>query len=266
MKSYYAIVCAVLTCLFCNSAFGGPINQVCGTTGNTNEWTYCITPSVGPDPFGSASLLAWQGNALAALASNAATYGTSGLPSYYSAAPGTIPYTSLIATGYNSWLGLAGPLAPPFDGEYGNELFFGLQVTGPSGTPFEDTRLSATVTSTDSADYFSGASFASGGSLLANSYTQSSGSSLTYEGVGMAFQPLDPMEPMANLQSDVSNLLNGQTDTITVCYSISDTDFQNVCAQEPISPTPEPGTNSLLGLGLAGMLVMGRRLARRLRA
>lgn len=287
MKSHYAIVCAVLMCLFCNSAFGGTIGAVSGTV---NGWQYWITPSVGPNYFGSPSLGTWQGNALTSLKANDGSQGNSLFPSYYSVAGGTVPDTSIIATPYKSWLGVADPTGN-FAGEDGNEIYFGLHVIAPSGTTFSITQLSVTVTSTDGlvplnplgcsppgTGYFGGACFTAGTLTSYNSYTQgwigsteyTSGttpvSELAYEGVGMAINGAGytgtDAQQMAAVTSDAWGALGN--DVIQVCYSISGTNF-NACATEDTA-TPEPATGGLLSLGLACAWVFGKRLRRRARS
>jgi hypothetical protein len=87
----------------------------------------------------------------------------------------------------------------------------------------------------------------------------------------------DPTVQAAALTTALTAVDNGGTPyDINICYSVSGlfSGSSQACLEEPVTPnqqseqqiTPEPGTSSLLGLGLACMLVMGRRLAKRLRS
>lgn len=92
-----------------------------------------IFPAVGPS-LASPSFYGFSQNALQALQEDLPTLGGPG-PTQYNRLAGSLNPLSLIdsAFAFNSWLGIVNP-APPFDQEFGNQLYFGIQVVGGDGS------------------------------------------------------------------------------------------------------------------------------------
>jgi hypothetical protein len=105
--------------------------------------------SSAPNVFGSPSWPGYLSNAMTGLANGGATTGTAGQPTLYSSgtifAPG-----DFIATGFNSWKGIENP-GPPYEGENGNRLHFGVRVKG-NGQQFALWDLNFDMHSNDAAD------------------------------------------------------------------------------------------------------------------
>ncbi|MBE0542201.1 MAG: hypothetical protein IH623_12510 [Verrucomicrobia bacterium] len=94
--------------------------------------TLDVFASSAPNAFSSQSGWAvYAANALSSLENGLGTTGDRTVsPSAYEVAGPTIQPGDVMVTSFNSWMGVAGPLASPFNNEYGNRLHFGLHAYG----------------------------------------------------------------------------------------------------------------------------------------
>lgn len=94
--------------------------------------TVTVTPSVGPNGFGSPNYNAYVANATHALLFGLSSYGDVTLPSYYAAAS-SISAADAVVTGFPSWHGQADPatvFGSAYSSELGNRPLFGVVVNG----------------------------------------------------------------------------------------------------------------------------------------
>jgi len=245
-----------------------------------------VTPAVAPNRYGSPSYSAWVSNAIAAIGSGSATYGTPGTPSYYQAAPFVIPEAWDLVTSFYSWLGVADPGAtfgPDFVNELGNRILFGIHILG-NGTKFAISDLSFAASSTDSADLL-GFSYGAGSYNYGADYvgiiygtpnilvTSGPNTQLVDEligrGSGNALWPCGPGDPLPCSTPDEQQAAlnwwanyNGApyyfNGTYTLNYLDSDSVLSSVQGEGGVEfdPVPEPGTLFLV----AALLVLFGKL------
>lgn len=137
--------------------------------GQQDPVTISVIPTLAPNAFGSPSWDAWNANAIYALENGLSSYGDPASPTYYSAAPLTLPVSDNVVTNFPSWLGQANP-SGNFAGEYGNRLTFGLVVDG-NGSLISISELGFSSVSTDPYDTLgAGFSYAAGSYDYSDSY------------------------------------------------------------------------------------------------
>ena len=122
-----------------------------------------VFPALAPNAYGSPSYDGWVSNAIYALEHGLTSYGTPGMPTYYSQASSSIPGADIQVTSFYSWMGQANPgtvFGPAFASELGNRLSFGFHVDG-DGALFCISQLSFTATSGDPGNQL-GFTFAAG--------------------------------------------------------------------------------------------------------
>jgi len=110
-----------------------------------------VYPSIAPNVFSSPNADTYIANAIQGLQNGGAPTGTPGTPGFYSTTNGVVPINHLIVTNFNSWRGQLNP-PPPFDGEFGNRLHFGVTITNstPGQNRFSLSQVESEIVSTDS--------------------------------------------------------------------------------------------------------------------
>lgn len=110
------------------------------TTAAPAQLSIDVFPSIGPNSNGSPSFNDYAANAITGISTFGTPTGTPGTPSFYTPTPdgGHQSVLNILATDFPSWQGMVNP-APPFDGELGNQVYFGVLIRNPRGT---DIRLS----------------------------------------------------------------------------------------------------------------------------
>jgi hypothetical protein len=107
-----------------------------------------VVPTIGPDSFTSPNNTGYYQNAINAL-SGLSIFANSPAPAAaYTGPVGTISSNSVLATPYNSWMGVAPP-SGAYAGEFGNNLYFGGQMVSaqPGVQQFLVTSVSFSATS-----------------------------------------------------------------------------------------------------------------------
>lgn len=123
-----------------------------GAQAQTAPISIVVTPWSAPNVYGSPSFDAAADNQYTALRTGASSAGTPGTPTYYQAITGPVSYGNIIATGFNSWQGMANPAAP-FNNEYGNRIHYGLFING-NGSQFSISQLSFATDGNGASNYF----------------------------------------------------------------------------------------------------------------
>lgn len=251
-----------------------------------------VRPSSAPNAFGSPSWGGYVANAMSSLQGNLGNIGARStdptayeIMSPYGLTPGDIMVTS-----FNSWRGVAGPLAPPFGSELGNRLHFGAHIYATdAATTFTLADVSFFITSPDAALNFFGD--LSGTTLNGTTrvgrnwgpdntpdtgddvYYQSGQSDATllhdlwYVGVGNAYWPGGPGDPLTGQAAldATSNYISGYPGFVVFGgYSVrSETGYGAGSAS--VQATPEPASALLM---MGSLFVGAYRAAkkRRLRA
>jgi hypothetical protein len=232
-----------------------------------------VYPSIAPNPFLSPSWNQYAQNAVYAIEHGLSSYGTPGTPAYYQRQTTAITPGEVVATSFNSWRGQAPPPAG-YAGEFGNAILFGLYVSG-GGQTFALGGLSYNENFFGSLDTFSFAGQAYGYDLAgvyygpdripgtADDVRYGQGNPgndgvpvdvIYFAGLGAMFWVDDP----AALASTINQVLNNEPPSAAGAYSI-------LIGGVPVSASgetyliPEPGSASLLLVGLVGVLVWRRR-------
>jgi hypothetical protein len=110
--------------------------------------TIQVIPSVAPNAFGSPSWAQYQQNAVDAIAGGSTSFGT-GAAQYVGLPNGAqLNVKDIVATGFESWRGVAAPNTPQYSGELGNRLHFGVKIDG-QGAQFSISQLSFVASSSD---------------------------------------------------------------------------------------------------------------------
>lgn len=122
---------------------------VTSAAGAAHAITITVTPTLGPNAFGSPSFAPWAGNAFTALYNGQTSAGAPGTPTYFQA-QSNVQAKDLVVTNFSAWMGQAEP-GGAFAGEFGNRGHFGLSIQG-GGQQFSISQLSFSATSTDPGD------------------------------------------------------------------------------------------------------------------
>jgi hypothetical protein len=249
--------------------------------------TLQVVPSSAPNASGSPSWVGYAGNALNSLENNLGNVGSRATdPTAYEIAGPIVQPSDFLVTSFNSWQGVAGPLAAPFAGESGNRLHFGLHAYG--ATQFDLADVTFSISSSDPAnslsyvDDLSGCNFngisrigvswgADGIKGTSDDIVYTAGNvgndhtmvnELFYVGAGNAFWPggddPNPSNPAGGKQAAIDDstnyILENAPFAITGSYSI----LGNT-GSATVTAIPEPGTISLLAMGLGSLMLIRKR-------
>jgi|ERR1017187_3498120 hypothetical protein len=249
--------------------------------------TLQVFPSSAPNIYGSPSWAGYEANALNSLENNLGNIGSRATdPTAYQIAGPFVQPGDLMVTTFNSWQGVAGPLAAPFANELGNRLHFGLVAS--SATPFDLADVSFSISSSDPAnsmgyvDDLSGCNFNGTSRIGVNwgpdgikgtsddiIYTAGNvGNDHTlvneifYIGAGNALWPggddPNPGNPAGGAQAAIdastSYIMGNAPFTVTGSYTI----LGNT-GSATVTVVPEPATVSLLALALGGLMLIRKR-------
>lgn len=252
---------------------------------NASYITMISVPSVGPNNSLSPSWSQYATNALTSLANGGGNVGNpTSDPTAYAAASDLAP-GDLILSSFPSWLGVADPTGA-FAGEYGNQLLFGLVISG-NGDYFRLSNLYNTMSSSDSGNSlgWNSGGFSVYGAYLVGRDCGPDGvcgtpddvvynggedasipvNELLYVGVGAAFDA--SFEPGATgqdkLDSVRSFILSNSPFSVSNNYTLYD-DGGAVLASidstvSEASQVPEPSSALLLATALIGLGVVVRR-------
>ncbi len=249
--------------------------------------TLQVIPSSAPNVYGSPSWAGYAANALNSMENNLGNIGTRATdPTAYEIAGPFVQPSDFMVTTFNSWQGVAGPLAAPFAGELGNRIHFGLVAS--SVTPFDLAQVSFSISSSDPAnslgyvDDLSGCNFngitrvgvnwgPDGIKGTADDIVYTAGNvgndqtlvnELFYVGAGNALWPggddPNPGNPAGGAQAAIADstayVMGNAPFSITGSYTIlGNTESATVTV------VPEPTTVSLLAFALGGLALIRKR-------
>lgn len=238
---------------------------------------FVVTPILGPDFVTSPSFSDFLTNAFAGLINSYTPEGPNGPAQFNALGNGaTLTGGEFIETysgGFNSWLGMANPVAP-FDTEFGTALYFAVGILDDQGLAtlrLEDLYVTETYLGTAYGSSAIGGVYRPTmfGVDATNSLVNSGEAATTlvkelwYIGTGFVVQ-LDQSnggtpQDQLNFTAQVVRQLGDRT--TMVCYSLADsappTNGSN-CASVNIQAIPEPEPTALLGIGLIGLAIFRR--------
>ncbi|HTS17165.1 MAG TPA: PEP-CTERM sorting domain-containing protein [Verrucomicrobiae bacterium] len=252
----------------------------------TAQVTITTEATMAPNIYGSPSWSAWAANATYAAENGLTSYGAAG-PSQFSVAPLSLPVAANFVTGYASWMGQADPAAP-YNNEYGTRASL-VSIVNGNGSLINMNSFGITLSSSDPGNnlgvdwpnnsilpgdwtydqydiglVFSNGLDISGGFSIVNSGDPgqqvneiiSIGAGNAYASYTAAEGGDDPNlgdSDQQILDYDIATQAPGSYDfTGTVSYG-------SLTGSATIQFIPEPGTISLVGMGLAGLLFVVRR-------
>jgi hypothetical protein len=263
-------LCLLAATLTCSLAFADDIP------------TISVYASPAPNAYGSPSWGGYVSNAINALQNGLSSVGNPATDptAYYQVTNGTA-YSNIV-TSFPSWNGSADPTGA-FAGELGNRLHFGVDIQG-NGTLISLSELSFNMSSSDPGNTFGftgdfstddytatrvGIIFGTGNNP--NTYINSGSGTqqvdeIDYVGVGNAIGNTDlgvncPGSDQSTLDC-VAGLYAALTPfTISTEYSLAYAEGHVATGSASVDFAPEPGTVSMLGLGIAalGCLAWRRR-------
>jgi hypothetical protein len=254
-----------------------------------------VIPSVGPSSL-AGSAANYDANALLALRNGLSSTSTNGGPgsaSVYNALVGLASANQVIDTfgAFNSWLGVASP-ASPFNNEFGNNLYFGLRVIGGTDTfslsqlvytdnlAIYDPSLAGTTPFSFNGDNYDSRFLAfldngttpgtldAGDSQVAlNTAGTTAVNYLFYRGVPTFFTPVAGANNQQALNNTIAAIDANRPLNLTASYCLATTSGSLTCgpvsgqASAGVGEIPEPSTYALMGLGLAALAYVRRRMA-----
>lgn len=235
-----------------------------------------VIPTLGPNP-SSSSFGGWATNVINGLRGLQSPPVGTGAQQYNPLSNGiTLADGQFISTevlNFDSWQGVA---PGPFAGQQGTTLYFSLIIQeserGVNSFSLDDILADETYVGQAYGAFPVGGNYRAtavgvqgDGTILNNDDPGSTMvNALYYVGVGFAWQA----EPGTGSNQDVLNqniaAIRALKDRTTqVCYSIGES--SSTCASVNVPPAdsavPEPGTYALLGLGLAGVAILRKRMA-----
>jgi hypothetical protein len=253
--------------------------------------TLDVVASSAPNVFGSPSWAGYTANALNSLQNGLGNIGSRATdPTAYEIAGPTIQPGDVMVTSFNSWMGVAGPLASPFNRELGNRIHFGLHAYGSTQFRLQD--LTFSMSSSDSGntlgfagdflgfDYNGTTRFGvdwvdgirgNGNDIV---YTSGNGATLVnelvYVGVGNAFWPgygdpygPDPANPIGGAQAAMDDTVNyilaNAPFTITGSYSILENSGSDSVTVVPEPTTVIAGALLLLPFGMSTLRLLRKQ-------
>ncbi len=246
--------------------------------------TLDVVPSSAPNASGSPSWAGYAANALSSLENNSGNIGSRTTdPTAYEIAGPTVQPGDFIVTSFNSWMGVVGPLALPFNSELGNRMHFGLHAYGDGTSLFRLEDLTFQIASSDVylPDFPLGGLGYTGNFIGLNYngttrfgvnwgpnrvkgggddiiYTSGNGltlvDELVYVGVGNAFWANASPDPY-DMAGTIGYINDSAPFAITGSYSI----LGNTGSATVTTAIPEPSTLTLLGLGLGGLVLIRKR-------
>lgn len=244
-----------------------------------NAVTMTVHASGATNIYGSPNWATYNSNAIFALENGLNNFG-SGAGEYYNAHGETHGVQENIVTGFNSWKGVANPLAP-FDQEYGTRWHFGLHILG-EGTKFNLDQLTFGLTSDNepSLNYFGdflglsyndrrvginyGLDGMKGGGDDVRYESGEAGTTLVdeliYTGVGNAFAVYDNgVDPLQQQIDDAVASLSGYKFTGAYALDLGGGNVVGASAYTNFDAVPEPASMTILGLGVAALLRKKRK-------
>lgn len=242
--------------------------------------TLDVRASSAPNFYGSPSWAGYLGNALSSLENGLGTTGDrTTSPTAYEVAGPIIQPGDIMVTSFNSWMGVAGPLAVPFNNESGNRMHFGLHAYGDGTAQFTLNDLTFAIHSSDSGDSlvftgdFIGLNYSTtrfgvnwGADRVKGGgddtyYTSGNGvtlvDELVYVGVGNAWWPGGDTPDQAAMDDAASWMRGNAPLTITGSYAI----LGNT-GSDTVTVVPEPTT---MIAGALLLLPFGASAIRKLR-
>jgi hypothetical protein len=246
--------------------------------------TLDVVASSAPNAYGSPSWAGYAANALNSLQNNLGNIGSRATdPTAYEIAGPTVQPGDFIVTSFNSWRGVVGPLAPPFNSELGNRMHFGLHAYGDGSlaSQFSLNDLTFNITSSDgglnSAGNFVGYTYNGTTRIGVNwgadrtkgtsddiIYTSGNGMTLVdeidYVGVGNAYTANASPNPY-DMQGIIGYINDNAPFTITGSYSILGYSGSDMVTVVPEPTTMIAGALLLLPFGASTLRILRKSRA-----
>jgi hypothetical protein len=247
--------------------------------------TVTTEATMAPNIYGSPSWNAWVANGFYAAENSLSSYGAAG-PSQFNVAPVSLPVAANFVTGYPSWMGQADPAAP-YNNELGTRASFVAVING-NGTLINMNNFGITMSSSDPGNalgvswpnnsiepgdwtydqydiglVFSNGLNISGGFTIVNSGDPGQEvNEIISIGAGNAYASYTAAEggDDPNLGDTDQQILNYDIAQAPSSYNFTGTfTYGTASGSATVQFIPEPGTVSLVGIGLAGLLFVVRR-------
>jgi hypothetical protein len=243
------------------------------------QLTITTEPTMAPNGWGSPSFAPWAANGIYAVENNLSSYGAAG-PAQFNITTTPLPVAYNFATGYNSWLGQA---PGPYPGELGNRASFVTVING-NGSLINMNNVGFTMSSSDAGNYL-GWSFPTGtwsydqydiGLVFSNGLNISGGYTIINSGdpgqqvneiisigAGNAYASYDTVatgDDDPNPNDTDQQILNYDIAQAPSSYDFTGTfTYGDASGSATMEFIPEPGTVTLVGMGLMAMLLVVRR-------